>query len=135
MDTVRDLQRWQRVLLATVVSILVGTGVVAYVLVRQLRDANQSVSYEHAERVIDADGMETAFFERSAAARGYLLSGDPLFLENRTTATAAFARRFESLRTSRVEAESLEHRPVRNHGDHAALAMVVVAAAAPSSRR
>ena len=108
VDTARDLQRWQRILLATVVSILVGTGIVAYVLVRELRDANQSVSYEHAESVIDADGMETAFFERSAAARGYLLSGDPLFLENRTAATAAFARRLASLRTSRVDAESLD---------------------------
>ena len=81
MEISQDLQRWQRLLLTSVVVVFAVTAAVTYRLVGQLRAADQRVSYEHAERVIDADAIEIALFARSANARGYLLSGDALFLD------------------------------------------------------
>jgi diguanylate cyclase (GGDEF)-like protein len=92
VGTTQDLQRWQRTLLAIIVVVLASTGVVTYRLIHQLRAANQSVSYAHAERVIATDGLETAVLGRSASARGYLLSGDPVFLDQRQAMRAELQR-------------------------------------------
>lgn len=97
MGTSQDLQRRQRILLAVVVVVLALTAIVTYGLVQQLRAASQSVSYEHAERVIQADAVEVALFARAANARGYLLSGDPMFLEGRRAARAELGARLEAL--------------------------------------
>lgn len=98
MGTSQDLQRRQRILLVVVALVLALTAIVTYGLVQQLRAASQSVSYEHAERVSHADGVEVALFARAANARGYLLSGDPLFLEGRKAARAKLGERLEELR-------------------------------------
>ncbi len=97
MGTAQDLQRWQRTLLLVVVAVLACTGLVTFWLIGELRAASRNVSYAHAERVIDADGVEIALFARSASARGFLLSGDPLFLEHRVAAKAELARRLDAL--------------------------------------
>src|SRR5687767_1016258 len=81
-----------------IVAVFVVTAFVTYYLVRELRVANQNVSYDHAERVIDAHGIEIAMFARSASARGYLLSGDALFLENRKAARDRLGALLEDLR-------------------------------------
>ncbi len=85
MGIARDLQRWQRIVLSIVVLALMVTGVLSYSLIQEMRAANQDVSYSRAERVIDVDGIEIAVFSRSVNMRGFLLTGDPLFLENRKT--------------------------------------------------
>jgi diguanylate cyclase (GGDEF)-like protein len=103
----QDLQRWQSILLAAIVVVLAATALATYALIDQLRAANQSVSYDHAERVIDADGMEIAMFARSANARGYLLSGDALFLENRRAARSELSARIANLRKRNVDAAML----------------------------
>ncbi len=97
MGTAQDLRRWQRVLLLIIGSVLAVTGVVTYALIAQLGAANQNVSYAHAERVIDADGAQIASFARSANARGYLLTGDRVFLENRLAARTDLNRRLDGL--------------------------------------
>jgi diguanylate cyclase (GGDEF)-like protein len=103
----QDLQRWQSILLSAVVVALTATALASYALIAQLRTADQSVSYEHAERVIDADGMEIAMFARSANARGYLLSGDALFLENRRAARSELSARLKNLRIRNVDTAML----------------------------
>src|SRR5687767_507934 len=107
VGTTQDLQRWQRVLLSSVVAVLVCTGIVAYGLITQMRAASHNVSYAHAERVIDVGGVEIALFARSAGARGFLLSGDPLFLESRAAAKADLERRLDALRIHDVDARTL----------------------------
>ncbi len=97
MGTAQDLQRWQRTLLVVVVAVLTCTGVVTFWLIGEMRAASHNVSYAHAERVIDAHGVEIALFARTASARGFLLSGDPLFLEQRSAAKAELVRRLHAL--------------------------------------
>lgn len=106
MGTAQELQRWQRVLLAVVVAVLAGTGVVTFWLISELRAAGRNVSYAHAERVIDAGAVEVALFARSANARGFLLSGDPLFLEHRAAAMAQLEGRLHALQ-GRSDAQTL----------------------------
>ncbi len=108
MGTAQNLQRWQRALLGVMVVVLGLTGAVAYDLIRRLRAASDEVSYQHAERVIDADGLAIASFARSANARGYLLSGDPLFLENRLAARTEAGARLEKLRAGGAGVEILD---------------------------
>lgn len=107
MGIAQDLQRWQRILLSIIVVALAVTGLVTYGLIGQLRAANQSVSYTHAERVIDAGSVEIAVFARSASARGYLLSGDAVFLESRRAAKAELERRLDGLKAHNVNAQTL----------------------------
>ncbi|MEJ7596388.1 MAG: diguanylate cyclase [Kofleriaceae bacterium] len=103
-----DLRRWQAILLLLLVGVLAVTAIVTVRLVGQLRAASQAVSYSHAERVIDADGVEIALFTRSAGTRGYLLTGDRLFLEDRINARRTLLRRLASLQARRVDGHRLD---------------------------
>ncbi len=107
MGTSQDLERSRRIFLGVVVLVLALTAVVTYGLIREMRAANRAVSYEHADRVVNADRMESAMFARSANARGYLLSGDPLFLEYRRVAREELDARIQSLRAQQVDATVL----------------------------
>ncbi|MBA2542024.1 MAG: diguanylate cyclase [Deltaproteobacteria bacterium] len=99
-----------------VIVLLVAMVLVTLGLIRELRSDSQAVSYEHAERVMDADGVEIAANARSASMRGYLLSGDALFLEHRSAARRELQHRMAALgarglaRATQTEIEDLLHR-------------------------
>ena len=86
MGTAQQLQKWQRVLLPAVIVALLASGIVGCGLVVQVREASQSASHAHAERMLAAEALLAALFDRSAAMRGYLLAGDADLLEQRKAA-------------------------------------------------
>jgi diguanylate cyclase (GGDEF)-like protein len=71
-------------------------------IVGHLNDAidvkHQQVAYTAAERMAAAEMLASAQQERSSNARGYLLTGDPAFLERRRSARQEFATELERLR-------------------------------------
>ncbi|HUQ03805.1 MAG TPA: diguanylate cyclase [Kofleriaceae bacterium] len=103
MGTTQDLQRWQRVLLPVVIAAILVSGFVGCGLIRQAREANQTASHSHAERMIEADALLVAMYTRSADARGYLLSGDPILAEHRNAAREVITRQLDKLRAYRVD--------------------------------
>ncbi|MBA3541252.1 MAG: diguanylate cyclase [Deltaproteobacteria bacterium] len=98
-STEADLRRWFIIIVSVVVLVLGVGGAVTYVLVGHLRGANQAVIYERAEELQDAEALGIAIYTRSASARGYLLSGDPAFLEERAAARAEIEVRLGRSRT------------------------------------
>lgn len=132
----QDLQRWQRILLSIIVVTLAVTGLATFALVGQMRAANQSISYEHAERVIDADGVEIAVFARFASGRGYLLSGDAVFLETRDAAKAEMERRLDSLEAHNFDAHAIaDIRALIGRLDSASGRAIVAYATSPTEGR
>lgn len=103
MGTAQELQRWQRILLFIVVAALGGSAFVGYDLFREARETNQAVSYAHAERVIEADTLQLALYQRAANSRGYLLTGDRALLEARDAARVDIDRQLAKLREQRIE--------------------------------
>jgi diguanylate cyclase (GGDEF)-like protein len=58
---------------------------------------HQQVAYQAAERMAAAELLASAQQERSSSARGYLLTGDPAFLERRRSARQEFAAELDRL--------------------------------------
>ncbi len=94
----RRLVRWQLAILVTVGAVVAIAGFVAYNLVGEIHAVSQTVTKDAAEDLLDADAFGVASFSRSASARGYLLTGDESFLEERTAARAEMGRRLDRLR-------------------------------------
>ena len=103
MGTAQQLQKWQRVLLPAVIVALLASGIVGCGLVVQVREASQSASHAHAERMLAAEALLAALFDRSAAMRGYLLAGDADLLEQRKAARANIERQLGRLRARAVD--------------------------------
>jgi diguanylate cyclase (GGDEF)-like protein/PAS domain S-box-containing protein len=59
---------------------------------------HQELAFGAAQDLADVDALAVSFQERSANARGYLLTADPVFLEARNTATEAFEARLATVR-------------------------------------
>ena len=59
---------------------------------------HQQLAYDAAERLAAAELLASAQQERSSNTRGYLLTGDPVFLERRLSARQEFATELEQLR-------------------------------------
>jgi CHASE3 domain sensor protein len=92
-----NLRRWWLVVVAIVSLVLVGAGAIVWTLISGLRATHDHVIYERAEELRNADAVGIAVFERSANARGFLLSGDASFLEARAAARADIATRLPRL--------------------------------------
>jgi diguanylate cyclase (GGDEF)-like protein/PAS domain S-box-containing protein len=103
VGTPQDLQRWQRLLLPVVIAAILVSGIVGCGLIRQAREANQTASHAHAERMIEADALLVALYTRSANARGFLISGDPVLAERRNAARETITRQLDKLRAFRVD--------------------------------
>jgi diguanylate cyclase (GGDEF)-like protein/PAS domain S-box-containing protein len=99
LEQVRVLRRRVALTLAGLVLVTAGGAAGALLLNERLDVRHQEVAYAAAERMATADRAVAAQQERSASARGYLLTGDPVFLERRKVARDAFLRELDYLAT------------------------------------
>jgi len=79
--------------------IVVGGSVLGWRVLDGVDVKHQQLAYGAAQELADVDAMAVALQERSANARGYLLSGDATFLEARQVASDAFDARLAALHT------------------------------------
>lgn len=107
-DTSALLRRrtlWTAAVLALIT--LTGGGATVW-LFRAIDDEHQQVAYVAAEELVEAEALGAAMHDRAANTRGYLLSGDPLFLEGRRGAQAEFDRQRDRLRARAGEGGDTE---------------------------
>jgi len=91
---------FQRRVITTLVglSLIVGAGAAVMLHLIETTDVkHQQVAYTAAERMAAAETLAGAQQERSSNARGYLLTGDPAFLEGRRAARFNFATELDRL--------------------------------------
>lgn len=93
-----------RALKRRIVTTLIGLGLVVGAgaagissLIDTIDVRHQQVAYQAAERMAAAELLASAQQERSSNARGYLLTGDPGFLEKRRSARQEFALELDHL--------------------------------------
>ena len=108
LEQVRFLNR--RVITTLIwVALVVVSGALALLHLLDAIDVQQQqLAYESAERMAVAETMASAQQERSANARGYLLTGDPGFLERRRSAREEFAFEVERMRALRGSERQLD---------------------------
>src|SRR5688572_30055823 len=95
-----------------VLGLVVGAGASAIAsLIDTIDVRHQHVAYQAAERLAAAELLASAQQERSSNARGYLLTGDPSFLEKRRSARQEFALQLERL--EQLAGDQAELRNVR----------------------
>jgi diguanylate cyclase (GGDEF)-like protein/PAS domain S-box-containing protein len=98
LEQVRVLRRRVLITLAGLALVItVGAGVALH-LIETIDVQHQQVAYSAAERLAASEMLASAQQERSSNARGYLLTGDPAFLERRRMARHEFVRELDRLR-------------------------------------
>ena len=92
------MEAWAAAGLALVLTFFLATGLVAYLNVEVLRANNQKIIHTH--RVIVAvDELLATAQDAETGQRGYLLTGNPQYLQPYETAAAAVARRLDDVAT------------------------------------
>jgi diguanylate cyclase (GGDEF)-like protein len=93
-----NLRRRIRAVAAALALVVLGGMVLGWRLLDAVDVQHQELAYGAAQELADVDALAVALQERSANARGYLLSGDPSFLAARQAASDAFEARLSALR-------------------------------------
>src|ERR1039458_1002940 len=76
---------------------VVMAGIAVYALNRAVASKDRVISV-NAQNLIDAAKLQTAAARKAAAVRGYMLSGNPKFLEQQGEARQLFFRTLEHMR-------------------------------------
>jgi methyl-accepting chemotaxis protein len=82
---------------ATAVLAMVMAGIAIYALNRVVASKDRVLAV-NAQNLVDAARLQTAVARKAAAVRGYLLSGDPRFLESQNEARQLFLRTLERMK-------------------------------------
>ncbi len=81
----------------TAILAMVMAGIAVYSLNRVVTSKDRVLAV-YAQNLIDAARLQTAAARKAAAVRGYMLSGDPRFLEQQSEARQLFFRTLEHMK-------------------------------------
>ncbi len=94
----------------TAILAMVMAGIAVYALNRVVASKDRVLAV-NAQNLIDAAKLQTAAARKAAAVRGYMLSGDPKYLEQQNEARQLFLRTLEHMKPNLFTPEGKAHDP------------------------